>query len=122
MAFLLLLLIPNFAFASLDTIIASTNRLIIQPLINFLFALAVLFFLYGVVQFFVNQENEEKRTEGKKHMVWGIVGITIMMAVWGILAMVLNTFNIQGVDLPNNKVDLPPYNPSLPQLKSGNTP
>ncbi|OGJ15240.1 hypothetical protein A2585_01835 [Candidatus Nomurabacteria bacterium RIFOXYD1_FULL_39_12] len=68
--------------------------MIINPLIGFLFALAIAFFLYGVLEFFMNQENEEKKTTGKSHMIWGVVGITIMLGVWTILSIVLNTLGI----------------------------
>lgn len=82
----------------LDAFIAKVNAMIINPLITFLFALAILYFLYGMVQFVLNQENEEAKSTGKQHMIWGVIGITIMMGVWTILRIVLRTFNI---DLPN---------------------
>ncbi|KKR43230.1 MAG: hypothetical protein UU10_C0009G0005 [Parcubacteria group bacterium GW2011_GWF1_40_6] len=78
----------------LDKFIANVDNMIINPLIGFLFALAIAFFLYGVLEFFMNQENEEKKTTGKSHMIWGVVGITIMLGVWTILSIVLNTLGI----------------------------
>jgi len=59
-----------------------------------LFALAVVFFLYGMLEFLFNQANEEKKTSGKSHMLWGIIGITIMMGVWAILGIILSTLGI----------------------------
>ena len=78
----------------LDKFIANVDNMIINPLIGFLFALAIAFFLYGVLEFFMNQENEEKKTTGKSHMIWGVIGITIMLGVWTILGIVLNTLGI----------------------------
>ncbi len=83
---------------NLTHFIGNVDRIIINPLIKFLFALAVVYFLYGVLQFFFNQENEEKKTAGKSHMMWGIIGITIMLGVWAILGMIINTFGIEGVN------------------------
>lgn len=80
----------------LDSFIAKVDTLIINPLILFLFALAVVFFLYGVFEFILNQENEEKKTTGKSHMIWGIIGITIMMGVWVILGIIVKTLGISG--------------------------
>ena len=80
--------------AGVDTFIANVNREIINPLILFLFALAVVYFLYGMVEFIANGANEEKKTTGKSHMLWGIVGMTIMMGVWAILGIILSTMNI----------------------------
>jgi succinate dehydrogenase/fumarate reductase cytochrome b subunit len=82
------------ASAELNEFIGKVDTLIVNPLISFLFALAVIYFLYGVFEFFSNQINEEKKTAGKSHMLWGIIGITIMMGVWTILSIILSTLNI----------------------------
>jgi len=74
--------------------IGNVNSMIINPLIGLLFALAIVYFLYGVFEFLSNQANEEKKTTGKSHMMWGIIGITIMMGVWTILSIMLNTLGI----------------------------
>ena len=93
--------------ARLNTFIANVDRLIINPLIVLLFALAIVFFLYGVLEFLMNQDNEEKKTTGKSHMLWGIIGITIMMGVWVILNLIINTFGIQGINPEQGTVNLP---------------
>jgi uncharacterized membrane protein YidH (DUF202 family) len=86
------------AHASLNGFIASVDAKIINPLISFLFALAVVFFLYGVFEFIANQENEEKKTTGKQHMLWGIIGITIMLGTFMIMNTILSTLGITGID------------------------
>jgi uncharacterized membrane protein YidH (DUF202 family) len=91
---------------SLNGFIGNVDSVIINPLISFLFALAILFFLYGVLKFVLNQENEEKKTEGKSHMLWGIIGIVIMLGVWTILNIVLNTFGITGIKPEQGTVQL----------------
>ena len=111
------LFFTNIAYASVDSFVANINRLIINPLIILLFALALMYFLFGVFQFLSNADNEEKRTTGKKHMVWGIVGLTVMIGVWFILNLVLDTFNITGINPEKGEVKLNEYNPSIPQLK-----
>jgi len=110
------LFFTNIAYASVDSFVANINRLIINPLIILLFALALMYFLFGVFQFLSNADNEEKRTTGKKHMVWGIVGLTVMIGVWFILNLVLDTFNITGINPEKGEVKLNEYNPSYPQF------
>lgn len=83
--------------------------MIINPLIKFLFALAVLYFLYGVLKFVLNQDNEEAKSTGKQHMIWGIIGIAVMLGVWGILGIVMSTFGITGINPESGTVDLPPF-------------
>lgn len=101
----------NIAYASsgsFDQFIFKVNEMIINPLIIFLFALATIYFLYGVFEFISNQEDEEAKTKGKSHMIWGIIGITIMMGVFTIMNIVLNTLNIEGIDPEQGTVQLPP--------------
>lgn len=77
-------------------IMQRVNDLILQPLIELLFAAGVVYFLYGVMKFVLNQDNETAQDEGKMHMLWGIVGIAIMASAWGILHFVSST--VTGID------------------------
>lgn len=99
-----------YASESLNQFISNVDKLIINPLILLLFALALVYFLYGIFEFISNQENEEKKTKGKSHMMWGIIGITIMLGVFMIMKIIMNTFNIQGIDVEKGTVNLPPAN------------
>lgn len=84
--------------SSVDTFVYNVDRMIINPIIYVLFALAILIFLYGVLEFLMNQANDEKKTDGKQHMIWGIVGITIMLGVWTILGFVLSSLGINYIN------------------------
>ncbi len=105
------LFFTNVAYASVDSFVKNVNSLIVNPIIELLFALALAFFIYGVLEFVLNQESEDKRTIGKRHMLWGLVGMTIMLGVWGILQVALDTLGITGIDPEEGKVELAPYNP-----------
>lgn len=78
-------------------LIQSLNDNIVNPFIILLIAFAILYFLWGVAQFVIYSDSEEERSKGKRHMIWGIMGIVIMVSVFGILSLVLNSF---GVDSP----------------------
>jgi uncharacterized membrane protein YdjX (TVP38/TMEM64 family) len=80
-----------------DTFVGNVVELIINPLIALFFALALAIFLWGAAQFILNADNEEARKKGKQHLIWGVIGFFIMVAVVGILRIVTATF---GVDLP----------------------
>lgn len=107
------LFFTNVAYASesLDTFISNVDQLIINPIIMLLFALAVVYFLWGLFEFLSNTENEEKRTVGKSHMLYGVIGIFIMLSVWSILGVIMNTLNIRGIDPKAGTVKLDPYTP-----------
>ncbi len=97
---------PNIAYASFDSFLTNVNNMIVNPIIEVMFAVALVFFLWGVVEFMMNQQNDEKRTQGKMHMLWGIVGIAIMFGVFAIMNLIINTLGVDGIDPVNNTVDL----------------
>lgn len=73
-------------------IIQRINDAILQPIATLLLAVAVAYFLFGVMKFVQNQDNEDAQAEGKKHMLWGVVGLFIMVSVWGILNFINSFF------------------------------
>jgi len=42
----------------------------------------------------MNLDKGGEHEEGKKHMLWGIVGMFIMASVYGIIALLDNTFDL----------------------------
>ncbi|MFA6386346.1 MAG: hypothetical protein WCW04_01060 [Candidatus Paceibacterota bacterium] len=89
------------AEADIVTLMGSINRVIINPLIVFLFALAVVYFVYGLVRYLLTPENEEIRTSSKSHMLWGIFGMFIMIAVFGIMNILLKTVGEENIKINN---------------------
>jgi hypothetical protein len=67
---------------------------ILNPLINLAFAVALVYFLFGVYKYVKYAGSPDKRKEGSKHIIWGLVGLFIMVSVWTILEIALNTFGI----------------------------
>ena len=64
---------------------------ILNPIIALLFAVALVYFIYGVVQYIWNPDNEAMREQGRRNMLWGIIGLTVMVSVFGILRFVIST-------------------------------
>lgn len=94
-------IIPK-AEASVVTLMKSINRVIINPLIVFLFALAMVYFIYGLSRYLLSPDNEEVRKTSKQQILWGIVGMFIMISVFGILSLIMNTFGIENKGSNNN--------------------
>ena len=74
-------------------------REIANPLILLLIAVAVVYFLWGLATFLANAEDSAERALGKSKIVWGLVGLLIMVSVFGILQVLLGTF---GIPAPTN--------------------
>ena len=76
--------------------LTAVNKYILNPILAFLFVLALAVFFYGIVKFLLNAGSDEARKEGARHMVWGIVGLFIMVSVKGLLHIICNTIGCAG--------------------------
>ncbi len=66
-----------------------------------LIAVAVVYFIWQVFVFVI-ADSDEKKSKAKGQMIWGIVGIFVMVSVWGLVAILVNTFGTG-----NSSVTLP---------------
>ena len=65
---------------------------IIASIIPIVIALALLCFVWGLAKFILHADDENERAKGKNIMVWGIVALFVIVTVWGIIAVLQNTF------------------------------
>jgi uncharacterized membrane protein YidH (DUF202 family) len=75
-------------------------QVIVNPIIQVVFAVAIIIFVYGVFEFVRGADNPEVRKQGQQHMLWGILGLTIMIAVFTIIRILLSTLGITGSEVP----------------------
>ena len=88
--------------ANLGQFLESITRFIDDFIIPFIWAIAVLMFVWGIIQYFIlGGASEEKRDEGKKLAIWGIVAFFIMTSLWGIVNLFRGTFEFGGDNTPN---------------------
>ncbi|MGE5541376.1 MAG: pilin [Bacillota bacterium] len=87
-------------------------------LVPVIFALAFIVFVIGVYRFFIaGATNEEKRQEGQKFVVYGLVGFVLMLSVWGIVNLLLNTLGFNRTARP----DLPIFGAPTDYMNSTKT-
>ena len=67
---------------------------IYQSIIPLLISLAVAMFIWGVIQYILNDAEEAKKAKGKQYMLWGIIAITAIVSIWGLVHILTSTFNI----------------------------
>src|SRR5450830_1268880 len=90
----------NANMASIEGILNWATCLLDQSVIPLLFALAVVAFIWGVIQFYLNPENEEKRKKGKSFIVGGLIALFVMVSMWGIVSILTTTFDIRSNAIP----------------------
>jgi len=75
-----------------NSLVAQVNNIIIYPLITLFLALAVLLFAWGGLKYLMNAEDASARTEGKRHMLYGVIGIVVMVSAYTLLTIAVRTF------------------------------
>ncbi len=73
-----------------DALLNKIIQSIANPAIKLMLAIAVMVFLYGIVEFILGANNEEKRNVGRQHIIWGLIGLFIIVSVFGIMRILLN--------------------------------
>ncbi len=77
--------------APVKDFIGKISTEILNPIIAILFVVATAYFFFGVAKYIWSPDNEEAREEGKVGMFYGILGMFIMVAVFGILRFIIST-------------------------------
>ncbi len=70
------------------------NDIILFPLIALLSGIAFLYFIYGGAVYILNSNNDAAREEGKKNLMYGIIGLVIMFSAFALLNLATNTFGL----------------------------
>ena len=76
------------------TFLHRVDTYILNPFILLLFGVAFLIFFVGLVQFVRSAQSDTAREEGKRKIVYGLIGMFIMFSAYGIIRLILNTFGL----------------------------
>ena len=68
---------------------------IVDILVQVAFVAAVAFFFWGIAKYIWSVGNDGKE-EGKKIMVWGVVGLFVMTCVWGLVYFIRDELQVGG--------------------------
>ena len=90
----------DISFTSIGNLFNFFSCTLINAVLPLLVSLSVVAFVWGIIQYFLNPDNEEKRKKGKSYMIWGIIALFVMVSMWGLVGILSNTFLGGKVILP----------------------
>lgn len=84
---------PFVSFADDLTFESIVNRLLqlIGEIVPLLVGIAVVGVFYGVAKYILSAGNPEKRADGAKFMIYGIISLFVMVSIWGLVAILQAT-------------------------------
>lgn len=75
----------------IESIVGALNTYIIPTV----FALVFLIFVWGLARYFILEGREEgAREKGRQVALWGLMGLVVLLALWGIVNALLSTLNL----------------------------
>lgn len=93
---------PLFASAQTVYTVLNTLQAILNQFIPILMVIATIVFLWGVVGYITSGGDEERKKTSTSYIIWGLVGLFVMVAVWGIVRILIVTFGVGGVGIPSS--------------------
>ncbi|MEK9200994.1 MAG: hypothetical protein AAB909_03410 [Patescibacteria group bacterium] len=73
---------------AVSSVVGKILDVIVIPLVQGLFVLTFLIFVWGLFNMITKGGDPTARTEGQKHILWGVVGMAIMVSVYGIIRLI----------------------------------
>ncbi len=89
------------------TDLANSLRTILGYGITLLIILATLYFLWGVFNYVIKPEEKE---HARTQIVWGLIGLAVMVSVWGLVRFLTDSFGLTNETSPANTPKLPSIN------------
>ena len=75
---------------------------LLNAVIPVLIALGVVYFVWGVVSYVISSDEEAKKA-GRDRIIYGIIGLAVIIGMWGLVNILKNTFglgNVQNITYP----------------------
>ncbi len=74
--------------------VINTLRTLMDSVIPLFMVVAMACFLWGIVSYITAAGDEEKIKSSRGYIIYGLIGVFVMVAFWGIIQMVASTFGI----------------------------
>lgn len=79
----------------------------VNLIIPIVIGVGFIIFLFAVIKFILAAGDEEARKDSRQLMLYAIIGVFVMVAIWGIIALIAGSFGIGvGGDVQAPVIDL----------------
>ncbi len=95
--------LPFVAFAATAFSVITVINKILATVIPVLITLAVVYFIWGVIQYTVSTDEEAKKGARGK-IIQGLIGLFVIISFWGIIRLVTNTFGVGSEQLNQSAI------------------
>ncbi|HEY4509128.1 MAG TPA: hypothetical protein VJC13_02495 [Candidatus Paceibacterota bacterium] len=88
---------PVLAFAqNLDNVsrLVDSVSSIVGKVIPIMFALAIIYFFWGLIQFIRSAGDPKLAAQGKSIMIYGVIAIAVMLSIYGLVRFLNTSFGI----------------------------
>ncbi|MDB4984392.1 MAG: hypothetical protein JWM20_571 [Patescibacteria group bacterium] len=80
------------AGGTFNTLVSTAGNWISATIVPMLVAIAVLVFMFNMIMFIFNSDNEAERAKFKKYSLNSILALFILLCVWGVVGIFTHTF------------------------------
>ena len=91
----------NLGAGNFQTLVSNFILKASNLIIRLLVALSIFMFLYGLmIYMFKGQGSDTARSEGRKLMIWGLVGLVVITSVWGLVSIIASIIGHTDIGTP----------------------
>ena len=94
------------AVTDISSLLCKLSQLL-NSVIPVLIALGVVYFVWGVITYVISDDEEAKK-KGRNRIIYGIIGLAVIIAMWGLVGILTNTFGLQNSN--SSVINLPSVN------------
>ena len=94
----LMALSPALTFAAadlsgIDQLVTAAGK-IVAKLIPIMFALAIVYFFWGLIKYIRAAGDPKAAAEGRSIMIWGVIAIAVMICIYGLVVFLRDAIGI----------------------------
>ncbi len=73
---------------------------LLSAVVPMLVALGVVYLVWGIVQYVIG-DSEEAKSKGRDTIIFGIIGLAVIISMWGLVYLLQDTFEMRNKVAPD---------------------